>query len=1008
VLCVFAAALMSGLSVVGAITPVKLNGPLVEGGYVSSYRFSPDASRVVYLAVEDEADSQELYSVPAEGGRSVMLSPTLPSGEFIDWFEVSPDSLWVVYIAYDNWTGTGKPALFRVPVGGGMISRLSETVETSVSWAKISPDGTRVAYLADQETTGVYELYSVPISGGASVKLSGSLGSGDYVDTVNLAFSPDGSRVVYGIYRQADNGTELYSVPAAGGSSVRLSNPASSDHNVSDFGISPDSSWVVYRIGRININFGIDYELYSVPILGGVAPVRLNQGASIEAYQISPDSSRVVYRRRIGDIMTGEHSRLYSVLIGGGSRVLLCTVTSYDSYHKSSVSQFGIAPDSSQVFYLSDQDTQEARELYRVPLAGGEQHRLNPALPGGRSILKFVISPDGSQILYLGAQVSKGIYELFAVSSSGGTSFRIGEPLLEGQLISDDFQYLADGSRIFYRVRLDEGGSDFGLFATPNDGNGPVVRIDAGSGPLGDFLLAPDSSRVVYRTDRETQGSDEIYARPLQSVWQSAGGRWDAAANWDVGLPDGVTAAIIDTPASVSVPAGSTPQRVCSLVLGGAASGDSVLQLTGGATLRMPGGLDLRSGGILGGDGTLSTGAAALAIPAGAELACGDGERLHIASGPVSNEGLIDAVGFAAPVEIRFSAPVANGADTGYIAAHNAALRFEAGVDNLGSIGVTGDSTQIFGAIDNGVTGQVIVTGGATAIFQDDVSNAGVVRVGATGNLTSTAVFFGAFSGNGVSGGGNVFLEGDTRPGFSPGLMSFGGDVSLGPQSSLEIQIAGTAPGTGYDRIEVAGALELGGALRVSFIDGVVSQAGDVFDVWDAGSVSGAFSSVSLPALSAGLFWQTGRLNTEGVLSVALVPESWGEFASAYALTQGPDGDDDADGISNLVEYLQGLDPTVPDFGFSSLSLVHTAAGDDELTFLLASPGGADLRLELQTSIDMAAWTPLAVRSPDGAWSGPLPVTLEAAGPGRVRAVAIRPGDAARRFYRILVKIDSP
>jgi hypothetical protein len=751
--------------------------------------------------------------------------------------------------------------------------------------------------------------------------------------------------------------------------------------------------------------FFTEYDLYSVPIAGGSA-VKLNGGTSVEGFEISPDSSRVVYMKRVDQFMMEEHVQLYSVLIGGGSRVLLSNDTFYEPSFYSSVVRFAISPDSSQVFYLADEDTHYVPELYRVPLEGGLRDRLNPPLPEGRGIGSFVVSPDGRHVLYRGNLENKKDYDLYVVPSGGGTSIRINPPLTGDQSIAG-FQYLPDSSRIVYRAGLDQSGN-FGLFAAPADGAGPVVRIDAGNGPLADYQAAPDSARVVYRTDRETPGSNEIYTRPLQSVWQSAGGVWGADGNWAAGLPDAVTTALVDTPANVSVPVGTAPVSAFSLVLGGAASGNSVLQLTGGAVLRIPGGLDLRAGGILEGDGTLSTGSAALPIPAGAEMSCGDGERLHISSGPVFNEGLIDAVGFVAPAEIRFGAPVFNETGTGYIAAHNAALRFEAGVDNLGSIAVTGDSTQIFGDIANGPTGQIVVTGGATAIFQDDVSNAGLVRVGATGDLASTAVFLGAFSGNGVSGGGNVFLEGDTRPGFSPGTMAFGGNASLGPQSVLEIEISGTEPGTEYDRIVVDGALELGGALRASFIYGFVPQAGDAFDVWDAAPVSGGFSSVSLPVLPAGLFWQTGRLDSEGLLSVALAPESWSEFASAYALAQGPDGDDDADGIPNLVEYLQGLDPTSPDSGYSPLSLVRTAAGDDELAFLLASPGGADLRLELQTSTDMAAWTPLATRSPDGTWSGPLPVSIDAAAPGLSRVTAVRPGDSARRFYRIAVTLDAP
>ena len=56
---------------------LKLNGPLVSGGEVSSFLLSPDGDRVVYVADQDTNEVSELYSVPATGGAVVKLNGPL-------------------------------------------------------------------------------------------------------------------------------------------------------------------------------------------------------------------------------------------------------------------------------------------------------------------------------------------------------------------------------------------------------------------------------------------------------------------------------------------------------------------------------------------------------------------------------------------------------------------------------------------------------------------------------------------------------------------------------------------------------------------------------------------------------------------------------------------------------------------------------------------------------------------------------------------------------------------
>jgi hypothetical protein len=68
------------------------------------------------------------------------------------------------------------------------------------------------------------------------------------------------------------------------------------------------------------------------------------------------------------------------------------------------------------------------------------------------------------------------------------------------------------------------------------------------------------------------------------------------------------------------------------------------------------------------------------------------------------------------------------------------------------------------------------------------------------------------------------------------------------------------------DQLIVTGTLTFGGTLVVTNLSGTLA-AGDRFQLFQAGSIAGSFSSSSLPTLSPGLAWNTSNLNN-GLLSV--------------------------------------------------------------------------------------------------------------------------------------------
>ena len=226
-------------------------------------------------------------------------------------FRISPDGSTVVYLADETVPGAFE--LYRVPIGGGASTRVTPALvpPQRVAEFTISPDGGTVAYTANQELSYVDDLYSIPIGGGTPVKLSP--GAGDVVPAgaqTGPVISPDGSTVVYLSDHASNDDIELYSVSIDGGPSTKLNTTLAADEDVERFAVSPDGTTVVYwTIQGSPFN---PLQLLSVPIGGGpstqlnVAPA---EDIVLPPFAITPDSQFVIYRSGL----------FYKVPLGGGT-----------------------------------------------------------------------------------------------------------------------------------------------------------------------------------------------------------------------------------------------------------------------------------------------------------------------------------------------------------------------------------------------------------------------------------------------------------------------------------------------------------------------------------------------------------------------------------------------------------------------------------------------------------------------------------------------------------------
>ncbi|MEX2093689.1 MAG: PEP-CTERM sorting domain-containing protein [Pirellulales bacterium] len=218
---------------------------------------------------------------------------------------------------------------------------------------------------------------------------------------------------------------------------------------------------------------------------------------------------------------------------------------------------------------------------------------------------------------------------------------------------------------------------------------------------------------------------------------------------------------------------------------------------------------------------------------------------------------IIGAAGLFGPTLVIDSDQTIN--VTNAVSIHSAAHLIVAGAFSSGGLTNQGDLTAIDATIGGPVTNNTAVTVVGTVDFNGLVSGPGD--------------FFGP---------GTANFNGGMAPGSSPGEVHFEGNLALADTNTLFIEIAGTTPGSLYDRLVVAGSAALDGILDVS-LDGFSPSVGQQFTILTASSIvdnglvlggtaANSFNllvgstNLILQAITAG---QPGDYNQNGIVDAA-------------------------------------------------------------------------------------------------------------------------------------------
>ena len=131
--------------------------------------------------------------------------------------------------------------------------------------------------------------------------------------------------------------------------------------------------------------------------------------------------------------------------------------------------------------------------------------------------------------------------------------------------------------------------------------------------------------------------------------------------------------------------------------------------------------------------------------------------------------------------------------------------------------------------------------------------------------------------------------------------------------------------------------------------------------------------------------------------------------------------DFDGDGVSNLIEYALGSDPTLTNGADGPASLPTALVGDSisgllsdrlSLSFNLDNPNPSDVTYVIEASDDLGTWTTVASKTGTASWTwlggGTSRIVISGTSPVSVKIGDIVPADAANPKRMMRLKVSNP
>jgi hypothetical protein len=163
----------------------------------------------------------------------------------------------------------------------------------------------------------------------------------------------------------------------------------------------------------------------------------------------------------------------------------------------------------------------------------------------------------------------------------------------------------------------------------------------------------------------------------------------------------------------------------------------------------------------------------------------------------------------------------------------------------------------------------VIIQSGSIIKAVGSVENNGTITTNGTLDFTQTLTNNGTVTGSGTVAVGTTWMNGASSS-IAPGNATTGTlnvTGNFAPSSSiLNVEIASASD---FDKFLISGAATLNNAtLNVTLLNGFVPSDGDSFTILDAASLTGGFTTTSLPTLGGTISWSIAYSSSNGTATL--------------------------------------------------------------------------------------------------------------------------------------------
>lgn len=252
-----------------------------------------------------------------------------------------------------------------------------------------SPDGASIAYV--DNTSGQFNLWRRPVTGGKPTQLT------FYSDHAvrEIAWSPDGSQILYTGDHQGDEFHQLYVIPAAGGEPTQLTDAPQVQHYLAAAPWSPDGSAIAYAG---NDRAPTDQDVMIREMASGDVRRIVTAGGTYFPIAWAPDGQSIT----VLELVSNTDQNVWLAPTAGGEATLLTPHEGEIQFNPS-----GWVPDGSG-FYLGSDEGREFAGLAFQNIKTGERHWVETPewdiehieLSANGRVLAWVVNEDGYSRLF--------------------------------------------------------------------------------------------------------------------------------------------------------------------------------------------------------------------------------------------------------------------------------------------------------------------------------------------------------------------------------------------------------------------------------------------------------------------------------------------------------------------------------------------------------------------------------------------------------------------------------